>query len=476
MESPSLISRKRATHRALALTRVTAAMWVRVGILVLVCLPLSMQARAAGRYALVIGNKDYQYQTKLDTPLADARLIEQTLKALGFDVQRLENQKKLEMELAIRLFIDRSRGADVALFYYAGHGQQPFQGGRNYLLPVDAKVTNDAELKTYAVLADGIVNELETIDKPARLRLVILDACRSNPNGSFPKPRGNRGMASMQTNDQYTLVAFSTNDRTAALDTIAGSIHSPYAGALARWLQQANELPVRRIFDYTATDVRRVTAQAQQPRVSGDLPGDELMSGQMTPDDFQAWQVARNSNSVAALDEFVRRFPNSRYVAEAHIRIKALEAPAPQVTTGAAPNAPTPGQIIKDCDECPELVVLPTGSFMMGSPDNEKDREDDEGPVHRVTISRPIAVGRYEVTRGEFARFISDSGYKTEAEKAGGCAAWTGSEWKYQADRHWRQPGFDQGDDHPVVCVSWNDAQAYVKWLNGKSKEKPSGC
>lgn len=143
-------------------------------------------------------------------------------------------------------------------------------------------------------------------------------------------------------------------------------------------------------------------------------------------------------------------------------------ATAPAAPASAASPQPKPGDVIKDCADCPELVLLPTGSFMMGSPEGEKDREGDEGPVHRVTISQQIAVGRHEVSRGEFGRFVAESQYQTEAEKSGGCSIWTGEKWEAKADRNWRSPGFEQGEDHPVVCVSWNDAQAYVKWLNGK--------
>ena len=79
-----------------------------------------------------------------------------------------------------------------------------------------------------------------------------------------------------------------------------------------------------------------------------------------------------------------------------------------------------------------------------------------------MTIAKPFAVGRFAVTRGEFAAFVAATGHKTD----GGCYVYTGSEWKQQADRDWRTPGFSQNDRHPVVCVNWNDAKAYVAWLS----------
>jgi formylglycine-generating enzyme required for sulfatase activity len=133
---------------------------------------------------------------------------------------------------------------------------------------------------------------------------------------------------------------------------------------------------------------------------------------------------------------------------------------------------PVAGQTIKDCADCPEMVVIPAGSFLMGAPATEKDRQEDEGPAHQVRISYSLALGKHELTRGEFSRFATASGYKTEAERSQSCAAWDGKAWAYDASKNWRNPGFPQTDSHPVVCVSWNDAQAYLTWLNEKAPGK----
>ena len=106
------------------------------------------------------------------------------------------------------------------------------------------------------------------------------------------------------------------------------------------------------------------------------------------------------------------------------------------------------GDTFRDCATCPEMVVVPSGSFMMGSPASEPDRKDREGPQHRVTISKPIVVGKYEVTRGQFAVFIDASGY--------------------DAGSYWHDRRF-QTDTHPAVCVSWHDAKAYIEWLSTKT-------
>jgi formylglycine-generating enzyme required for sulfatase activity len=107
----------------------------------------------------------------------------------------------------------------------------------------------------------------------------------------------------------------------------------------------------------------------------------------------------------------------------------------------------------KDLDAGPEMVVVPAGSFMMGSPESEPEREGwkrgTESPHHKVSIARPFAVGRHSVTRGQFAAFVNNTGYKTNAS--------------------WRNPGFAQEDSHPAVFVSWDDAKAYAAWLMKQS-------
>ena len=123
------------------------------------------------------------------------------------------------------------------------------------------------------------------------------------------------------------------------------------------------------------------------------------------------------------------------------------------------------GRVFRDCPDCPEMVVVPARSFRMGSPGDEEGRFDNEGPVHGVTISRAFTVGRHEVTRGEFGRFVSATG----RDMSGGCVVWTGKEWKTESGRSWRSPGFGQTERDPAVCVSWEDAKAYVKWLSSRT-------
>jgi formylglycine-generating enzyme required for sulfatase activity len=133
-----------------------------------------------------------------------------------------------------------------------------------------------------------------------------------------------------------------------------------------------------------------------------------------------------------------------------------------------------PGETFRDCADCPEMVAIRAGSFTMGStaavtkregiPDKRAARER---PRHRVEFARPFAIGKYEVTRGEYAAFVA------AADHAGaGCKYWTGDKFEIDKARSWRNPGYKQTDGHPATCISWDDAKAYVAWLSDKTGKR----
>ncbi len=125
------------------------------------------------------------------------------------------------------------------------------------------------------------------------------------------------------------------------------------------------------------------------------------------------------------------------------------------------------GTVFRDCAGCPAMVVVPNGSFTMGASVHEAGSYPNERPLHQVTFAERFAVGVYEVTRREFRGFVEASGHEPER----GC--WieepTTRGWRLSMRHGWRNVGFDQTDQHPVSCVSWDDAQGYVRWLSGKS-------
>ena len=153
---------------------------------------------------------------------------------------------------------------------------------------------------------------------------------------------------------------------------------------------------------------------------------------------------------------------------------KRIAKPSP-LKSASSPKR-QPGTVfqetLKDGSKSPEMVVIPTGSFLMGSPNDEPGRSGDEGPQHIVNITEPFAIGRYEVTVGQFRKFNKATGYRTDAEKGDGCFTYAG-EWKKIKNANWDSPQFEQNDRHPVVCVSWTDTKAYIDWLNAETSGKP---
>jgi sulfatase modifying factor 1 len=143
---------------------------------------------------------------------------------------------------------------------------------------------------------------------------------------------------------------------------------------------------------------------------------------------------------------------------------------APTNTVTAASS--TPGAKFRDCvGDCPEMIVIPAGTFTMGTDRRDIEPDGREGPPHLVTIAKPFALGVYDVTRNEYARFARETGRVSDK----GCKV-VDSEGRWITDpgKNWREPGFKQTGRDPVVCVSWEDAQAYIGWLNGKVRANTS--
>jgi formylglycine-generating enzyme required for sulfatase activity len=146
----------------------------------------------------------------------------------------------------------------------------------------------------------------------------------------------------------------------------------------------------------------------------------------------------------------------------------------PSIAPAQAAQTPAPlkpGSVFKDCEICPEMVVIPAGRFVMGAPPGEEEREklpenfrNRSQPQHDVKISSFMA-GRYEITVGQYRAFAM----ATNRSSNGGCFVWNGTEWKNDTSKDWRSTGFPQNDSHPVACVSFDDAMAYVQWLQQKT-------
>lgn len=126
---------------------------------------------------------------------------------------------------------------------------------------------------------------------------------------------------------------------------------------------------------------------------------------------------------------------------------------------GASPDAP--------CAVCPAMTLVAAGSFEMGSPDTQAGRYGNEGPLHTVRVAQ-FYMGTYEVTRAQFGVFVAATGHDTGQR----CSTSEDGKMAQRDGRSWRNPGYPQTDADPVVCVSWDDAQAYARWLSERSGQQ----
>lgn len=139
----------------------------------------------------------------------------------------------------------------------------------------------------------------------------------------------------------------------------------------------------------------------------------------------------------------------------------------PESANRSLPGNHAVGESFRDCEAyCPEMVVLPAGRFTIGSPINEAGRGSDESPQKTVAIRYTLAVGRYPVTRGEFAAFVENTN-----RRLGRCEHWDGKSFRVEEAVDWSN-AFHQTNSYPVVCVNWDDSRAYVQWLSNRTGKR----
>jgi Caspase domain len=220
-------------------------------------------ATAEKRIALVVGNSAYQNITRLDNPRNDATLVAETLSGLGFALIGGRAQVDLDkaaLDTDIQNFGQQIQGADVALFYYAGHGVQV--NGSNYLVPVGANPTREADVDFQMVDINLVLRQMQ--GSGTKLNIVILDACRNNPFGARGLRSADGGLAQMRA-PEGTLISYATQPGSVAQDGTDG--HSPYTKALATTIKQAG-LDIFQTFNQVGLAVKRETGGSQQPWVS----------------------------------------------------------------------------------------------------------------------------------------------------------------------------------------------------------------
>ena len=306
-------------------------------------LTLSVHARAQTRVALVIGNSGYQKVVNLANPAHDAQDVSESLKRLGFTVKTVIDADFNGFRRAVLEFGRMALNADMAVFYFAGHGVEI--NGNNWLLPTDVELKDEADASTEAM---GLQSAMQAVAAAKTLGLVILDACRNNPFQSMRRAGATRsvhvlGLAAVEPTENV-LVAYAARDGTVAAD--GAGRNSPYTTALLKHLETPG-LEVDFLFRNVRDDVMAATKNEQQPFLYGSLSSDEIyfkappavVDAAPPPDASEiAWSFLRATNDVSTLSRFVDRFPESAHISEAKVRIAALDAPpAPTAIDVALP-------------------------------------------------------------------------------------------------------------------------------------------
>ena len=216
----------------------------------------------------------------------------------------------------------------------------------------------------------------------------------------------------------------------------------------------------------------RVAPKPANPAPAAKAPVVPELTAAQREDKF--WEDAKAAGNKEAFEAYLERYPNGLHVGLARANIARLSPanippPVPANKPVPANNRP-PGTTFKDCPDCPEMVAIPAGRFVMGAAPGEEEREkvpeqfrNRSQPQFWVDVAS-FSAGKFEVTRGQYRAFAQATG-----RSSNGCFVWTGAKFEHDPSKDWRNPGYVQEETHPAACVSWNDASAYVTWLSQKT-------
>jgi formylglycine-generating enzyme required for sulfatase activity len=400
------------------------------------------------RVALVVGNSAYK-SAPLRNPTNDAKDMAAKLKGMGFTVIERNNLTVKQIGSTLREFRSKLTPGSVALVFYAGHGLQI--KGENYLPAVDADINSEEDVPTQSLAMRQIMDVLE--DAKTRLNLVFLDACRNNPYArSFRSAADGLNRVNAPSG---TLISFATRPGSVAADGTGRN--GLYTGALLEQLNNPNQ-PIEQVLKKVVSQVKAGSNSQQEPWMEGSIEGEFCFGECGKPvaqsgvsDDRVFWESVKDSRDVNEVKAYLEQFPRGTFAGIARARVSALDKAEPQVAMARPPQAPaapapatsafTAGRVFKDCEDCPEMMVIPAGTYMMGSkadPFAATQPSADEQPQHAVSI-RSFAMGKLEVTQEQWYALMGNL------------------------------PSKFKGRTLPVEQVSWDDAQEFIKRLNTKT-------
>jgi TPR repeat protein len=401
--------KRKAARRAWLMSAAVGC--IGVAILMLVAFQTPAAAESGQRVALVIGKSTYQSVTKIPNAANDARLVAQTLTKLGFKLVGDGPQidiDKARFDTLIQAFGTQIAGADVALFYYAGHGMQI--RGTNFLVPISANPVRETDVDFQMVDTALVLRQMEAGN--TKLNMLILDACRNNPFSG----RGLRGVGgglAQMVAPLGTLISYATQPGNVAADGADGD--SPYTKALVTAMQ----VPGRGLFDVfnqVGLAVKASTGGEQQPWVSSSpiegqfyfVPPGAPVTIQTPPvptpvpgpapgpdAELLFWQTIATSRDPADFKAYLDQYPNGRFVALA--RPRAIQSPAP---TTPVPTDRTTDDTSLQCDTLAGSTFddsLPSG--VRGLPPERVDPATAIPACERAVAMHPTPRMQFELAR-----------------------------------------------------------------------------
>ena len=401
------------------------------------------QTAPGQKWAILIGINDYYHAQDLQYCSSDQQALRDRLIQADFSPQRIfllhDDAKegrykptKRNIERQLEAVLKLVEKGDMVLLAFSGHGLHV--AGESYLCPIDGELEKPDSL----IATDTIYEMLK--DCPASLKVMLVDACRNDPYLG-----GRRSMAATPSSRALA--------RSFQQSTPEGIVllNSCAPGEIS-WEEQEFG---HGVFMYYVLDALKG---------AGDRNGDNKVS---------LSELARYANDKTKLYVLNKFSKTQRPFITNESTLDALDFGLPYRLSGPAEEITNSLGM--------KLRLIPAGEFMMGNAesaqattkrfekyDAQRSWFNVEQPRHRVQITKPFYMGMHEVTVGQFRRFVADSNYKTKAEIGDGAYGWNAEKeiFELNASYNWRTPGFSQGDDHPVTCVSWNDAVAFCQWLS----------
>jgi formylglycine-generating enzyme required for sulfatase activity len=460
--------------------------------------PADYIAEQVGKsYAVVIGIDDYEHAPRLHYAVKDAKAMTRLLQKRGFQVVPLYNQQAtketIEGELGDQL-VDRVGENDRVLIFYSGHGEtKTAKGGRTqgYLLPVGGK---QEELARTAI-SMGRIRELADA-LPSKHVLFLVDVCYGGIAGTQFKslPKYTEEYLKAITRERGRQLIAAGGPEQQALEGPEWG-HSVFTYYLLEGLEKGNAdlnsdgiIPASELFAYLDSRVfaaAQMKGHTQKPELwalaaekgefvffastkgkAGALSGASGPGGGgATPEPQPSAALSQAEQELKVLEEQERQVAEQQRLTEIQAQIEEKKK---KIEVARARPFEAPRQTGREIEgkDGAKMLLIPAGDFMMGSTKGEAD----EKPVHRVSLDA-FYLDKYEVTNKLFQKFARETGYETAAEKEGKAWAYVQDDtWTEVSGANWRKPEggetvfVSNREEHPVVSVSWYDAEAYCRW------------